>query len=719
MSVAFGALVNLVGFVVGLALYAMLLVMSLQARHELRASGSSPGASLAVGASDGLWIVTGLLGLTWNIGATVFYGLADLGLGRRPAWLVGAAFVALGLLPAVVVHSVLRQWRPAGRASASRILVLGGYAVGAAGAVLHAAGAAQGEVPSRLALQVVTIGFAALVVPLAVITRRQAGWQRALWMLALALFAVSALHLSHHAQVRDPVWLEVVGHHASLPLALAILYQDYPFALGDLLLKRALAFIVLLTLGFFALAGLALVMADPGGAAPGALSDPRLIAGLLAIIVLTALAYPGLRRVISWIVDRALLGRVDYGSLVAVVASRLERLDSEAAVLDELACQLRDALGASRVDWTLTGAPAESPPDPAGGEGVSSVPEARGTDSFRPSFLQARALRAAAHPGRPMWVAVPTTDGPRPALGIGRLRGGRRLLSDDTSLIREVVSLAARRIDAIRLANERFARRYREQELDRLATEAELRALRAQLHPHFLFNALTTIGYLIQTAPPRAFETLMRLTTLLRRVLRSEGEETTLGSELDVVEAYLDIERARFEERLSAHVSVPEALRDVPIPAFVVQPLVENAIKHGIAPARTGGSVRVGATLVENRAGEIDLCVRVADTGRGADTEEIAAGRRHGTGLATLERRLKLACGDRARVELRSVPGAGTAVEVVVPLEQRTAAALVARGVPVDRSEEGRAEGVCAPGAVDRQEGCARDGEAHGGDCGR
>lgn len=698
MSVAFGALVNLVGFVAGLALYAMLLVMSLQARRELRVSAASADAPLAGGASDSLWIATGLLGLAWNVGAILFYGLADLGMDRRPLWLVAAAFGALGLLPAVVVHSVLRERRPAGRVLASRTLMIGGYAIGTAGAVLHAAGAAHGEVPSRLALQTVTAGFAALVVPLAVTTRRQAGWQRASWMLALALFAVSALHLTHHAQARNPVWLELVGHHASLPLAVAILYQDYPFALGDLLLKRALAFVVLLTLGFFALAGLALLTSEPGGAVPGAFSDPRLVAGLLAIIVFTALAYPGIRRAISWTVDRALLGRVDYTSLVAALAARLDRLDSEPAVLDEAARQLRDALGASRVDWTMPWEPTDGVPDPTAerGEAPSSGPG--GAGSLRQPLRRAEPLLAAVPPGRPMAVPVPTADGPRPALAIGRLRGGRRLLSDDTSLIRDVASLAARRIDAIRLANERFARRYREQELGRLATEAELRALRARLHPHFLFNALTTIGYLVQTAPPRAFDTLMRLTTLLRHVLRSEGEEATLGSELDMVAAYLDIERARFEERLSVHVSVPEGLGDLPIPVFVVQPLVENAIKHGIAPARAGGSVRVEAALVESGPGEIDLRLRVADTGRGADAEEIAAGRRRGTGLATLERRLKLARGERARVEVRSAPGAGTVVDVFVPLPPGTAAALVERGVPVDRAGGADRAGASAIG---------------------
>ena len=89
-------------------------------------------------------------------------------------------------------------------------------------------------------------------------------------------------------------------------------------------------------------------------------------------------------------------------------------------------------------------------------------------------------------------------------------------------------------------------------ELHAQLAEARLDALRAQINPHFLFNALTTIGYLIQTAPPRALQTLLRLTSLLRGVLRSEGEFSTLGRELDIIEAYLDIERARFEQRLRA-----------------------------------------------------------------------------------------------------------------------------------------------------------------------
>src|SRR5439155_21878988 len=106
----------------------------------------------------------------------------------------------------------------------------------------------------------------------------------------------------------------------------------------------------------------------------------------------------------------------------------------------------------------------------------------------------------------------------------------------------------------------------RERDISRLAADARLRALRAQIHPHFLFNALTTIAHLIQSAPERALETLMRLSGLLRSVLRSSPEFATLGEELKIISAYLDIERARFEDRLAVKIEVTEELRQFRVP---------------------------------------------------------------------------------------------------------------------------------------------------------
>ena len=115
----------------------------------------------------------------------------------------------------------------------------------------------------------------------------------------------------------------------------------------------------------------------------------------------------------------------------------------------------------------------------------------------------------------------------------------------------------------------------------------------------------------------------MRLTALLRGVLRSEGEFTTLGRELELIESYLDIERARFEQRLRVRIDVPAALRDLRVPPLLLQPLVENAVKHGIAPQRLGGEVTVTARL-EPDGDRRALVLVVHDTGAGATPSRAA-----------------------------------------------------------------------------------------------
>jgi two-component system LytT family sensor kinase len=259
-------------------------------------------------------------------------------------------------------------------------------------------------------------------------------------------------------------------------------------------------------------------------------------------------------------------------------------------------------------------------------------------------------------------------------ISLGGLTGGRRLLSDELHVLESTAVAVARRIDALRVADERYERERREAEMRRLTTEAELRALRAQINPHFLFNALTTIGYLIQTAPPRAFDTLLRLTALLRGVLRSDGELTTLGRELDIVEAYLDIEHARFEERLTVTIDVPSALRSIPLPSLLLQPIAENAVKHGLAPTAAGGAVLIRARVERGGDGAEELRLVVQDTGIGVDAEVLARGRTNGLGLRNVERRLHHHYGPAASLVLRSVHGAGTVVEVRLPAERRDAA---------------------------------------------
>jgi sensor histidine kinase YesM len=171
----------------------------------------------------------------------------------------------------------------------------------------------------------------------------------------------------------------------------------------------------------------------------------------------------------------------------------------------------------------------------------------------------------------------------------------------------------------------------------------------------------------------------MRLTTLLRGVLRSEGEFTTLGHERELIECYLDIEKERFEERLEVSIDIPSSLADVPIPSLIVQPLVENAIKHGIARARSGGAVSITARL-DASISVPELHVTVRNTGAPLLGQHPAPD--GGIGLRSVERRLHYYYGGKARVTLRRDNDGATVAELCLPGgedEDRNVAAFARR----------------------------------------
>jgi two-component system LytT family sensor kinase len=624
-----GELLNLVGLSTGVALYAMLLAMVIRAR---RRAGDRA-------AFDPLLLLTSVLGLVWNLCALAAYVLPKLGVAGPFPFVSAIGFGALGLLPAVVVHSVLRGGDKGIGALIKRVIGVVAYTASALAAALHLAAAFRGAVvPSADAMRLLTYTFVALVVPLGAATRGQPGSRRALWVTALAVFAVSALHLSQ-LHSGNPSWpVELVGHHASLPLALAILYQDYPFALADLFLKRALALLAVVSIAFIAVA----TFGDRSAAFAEFIErDPREFALLMTLWVATALLYPAMRRATAWFVDTVLLRRPNYRALRASVSGAVQTIDDVPGVLSAVSNLIGPSLSSPHVTW-------EELDDLRAHEFVGRL-VMTGKDAITQ-------------------VMVPTGEAPRYVIAIAPLTGGRRLLSDDVATLEAIVTIAARRIDAIRVTQERHEREIREREMGRLATEAELRALRAQINPHFLFNALTTIGYLIQTAPPRALQTLLRLTSLLRGVLRSEGEFTTLGRELEVIEAYLDIERARFEHRLRVTIDVPARLRHVRLPALVLQPLVENAVKHGVAPQASGGEVAIHARVDPWQPDARQLTVTIRDTGAGVSADQLRRGREEGVGLRNVERRLQGQYGSSASLSIESAPGRGTTVEVRLPV---------------------------------------------------
>ena len=189
--------------------------------------------------------------------------------------------------------------------------------------------------------------------------------------------------------------------------------------------------------------------------------------------------------------------------------------------------------------------------------------------------------------------------------------------------------------------------------------EARLDALRLQLRPHFLFNALNTVSSVLEENPRRARRIIGRLGELLRASLRTDTNALVpLKDELELVVAYLEIEGERFGGRLAYNIQVPDSLADVRVPSFILQPLVENAVRHGIAPREGPGNISLRA----HAAGEF-LEIHVEDDGVGLSGVAI----RDGIGLGNTRRRLRELYQGSASVSLLPRPGAGLDVRVRLP----------------------------------------------------
>jgi sensor histidine kinase YesM len=273
----------------------------------------------------------------------------------------------------------------------------------------------------------------------------------------------------------------------------------------------------------------------------------------------------------------------------------------------------------------------------------------------------------------PMVVAMLLTG---VGLGIGLLLGGTLVLgrplyffSDDYSSIVigiffgivgfTIISTRERLADAREeVANLRAEQLAQQREM----LETELKLLQAQIEPHFLFNTLSNVVGLVRSDPEAAERTLLNLSTLLRSSLRrTRADAVSLGEELEIVRAYLAIQSIRMPDRLEYTIDVADDpdLMNWPLPPLIIQPLVENAIRHGIEPAEGGGTVSIGASL--DNAG---LRIVVADTGLGI--REAGSGG-EGTGLSNVRSRLHRLYGEGAELGFRDNSPSGVRVEIRIP----------------------------------------------------
>jgi len=244
----------------------------------------------------------------------------------------------------------------------------------------------------------------------------------------------------------------------------------------------------------------------------------------------------------------------------------------------------------------------------------------------------------------------------------------RRFFSDNNALlgvaltsllVAGILSFIYFRRDQEVLSNARLElERARATQVEKQALEANLRMLQAQIEPHFLFNTLANVVSLIDPAPEKAKHMLEDFIDYLRSSLRAtRSDRLTLGQEIALIESYLRVIAVRMGSRLRYQFDVPESVLALPFPPMLLQPLVENAVKHGLEPKVDGGDVHISARLDQS-----GLRITIADSGMGAPVAPL-----EGVGLSNVKQRLMSLFGEAARLEIGRNEPEGTRVELIIP----------------------------------------------------
>jgi two-component system sensor histidine kinase AlgZ len=604
-------LVNIIGHAAGALIFAIFLVLLFSGRGWSGARGRYL-SGLAAG-----------LALAWNAGSLAVLLLPHLS-ALALNLIVAASFSVLSLLPAVLLHLWLEDRQ--------RPVVVCGYLLSSLAVAMHF-WEVGGENPTlhQSALLLITAGFLILT-GIAVGTAafrggapRKAEGGRITASMCLALFAMSFIHFGGDHPVQ--AWSgELIIHHAGIPLALLVLLQDYRFVLLD-------AFVRFLANALLA-AGVTWLMIRTVlrlATISEAVQRPVAQAILLISVCLFLVLFAWLRdRAFAWLTQAVF--RQDRVTRAAAELKSAPAFRSEEEYLNWASGRMATALNAVR--WEVTGR------DRSGG-----------ADLRAPILAGALPALGAAVPE---WVEaiVPLrlTQGDSRLLLFGRRRGGQRYLRDDLDALAEASSEIATHVESLRA-----------QEMARLVAQAELRALQSQINPHFLFNALNTLYGTIPRGAPGARQMVLNLAEIFRYFLQSDKMFVPLSHEMQIVRAYLEIEKRRLGDRLTIDIMVEDAALPLPIPVLSIQPLVENAIKHGVAQRTEPGYVSIRAQCSSE-----ELMVMVENSSAPGGSE----GPGTGVGLQNVRRRLEICYGQSSQLEL-SLDGERATAQLRIPIALR------------------------------------------------
>lgn len=562
-----------------------------------------------------LSIGSAALALLWNAGSFLVLLLPP---GRLQLTVEAVRYSALSLLPAVLLDLSL-----AGRL---RRIVKAGYVVSGVAISMHLLELAWPLDLHQRALLLVAGGFTALTLASAAGILLGGGHDlrgrlsRTLAAMSLLLFVVTLAHMasSHPPQAWSK---ELFLHYVGIPIALLILLQDYRFVFLDAFVRFLANVILAVTV---ALAGIHFLGVP--AFAPG--EDPRAATLVVAAWCGLFVLFAYLRGVVQQLLTNVVFRQSDLRATVQQLRTGAADFKGEPEYLAWSAQRIAAFVGADRFEIT-DGYALEYPTIAEG------LPWLRQEDRW--NWVEAAApLRRAQATSR--------------ILLLGRRHGGRRYLSEDLLGLNHLAHAAAEEVE-----------RFRAAEMQRLVSEAELRALQSQINPHFLFNAFNTLYGIIPREAQRARRTVLNLSEIFRYILQSDKALIPLAEEMKIVNAYLEIERLRLGSRLNTEIRVDRECEHMPIPILSIQPLVENAIKHGISANEEEGWLRLTVTAHHN-----EMTVAVEDSGSGkSDAAMMTKGA--GVGLTNVTRRLQLHFGPAAGVTM-SRSKEGTRVEFSAPM---------------------------------------------------
>jgi hypothetical protein len=589
--------------------------------------------------------------LTMFVACTTWFALNALAEARllmvsRPGsppgsgWIDLGVFVCAFVFPPLIMHVVYRETGtgcapPRGPWWHRALVAM--YVISAIAGV-YLVGAALGAFPRPTALgRVIALTFTVLFsitsvyATLIMLWRRRASagvprpqGQLQMGNAMLSLFFLLTMLFSMAAILGDRSGLVVIADRLSRTAPLMFLavamYFENRFDFYDLVIKRGLLLVwTVLVLGVVFAVAQPIFDAMPAGAV-----RPWLMA---IVLVPAAMTLPWLARELSRALDRLWFGRA-FTPVDAVkhVLAAMQAATNEVTLVRDTEQRLADIF---RTPVTLL------------------------TDD------------APLREGPVLEVQASTPSGARVRFAVSNAQGARRLLSEDLHMLRSLASVFGFMLETVRLQHKRQEQELVAQELRLQTSRSELKALRAQINPHFLFNALNAIASLIHTDPARADEAVAQLAEVFRYTLRrADSEWAPLDQELAFARAYLDVEQARFGQRLTVAIDADDAAPPPLVPSMLLQTLVENAVKHGVSQTRGPGRIEV---IVRTTASDITVDVR--DNGPGPDGSPTMPGEGTGFGLRSVRERLAGHFGERAHLSLtRDLTGTMTIARIVMPI---------------------------------------------------